>query len=73
MIFTKTREGAKVPSREANYLQFELDPEDISVGDQVPYGSVTLKHTIGVNQSRNRHQAVTDIIVTSLGMAASGA
>lgn len=45
MIFTKTREGAKVPSREANYLQFELDPEDISVGDQVPYGSVTLKQT----------------------------
>lgn len=45
MIFTKTREGAKVSSREANYLQFELDPEDISVGDQVPYGSVTLKQT----------------------------
>ena len=45
MIFTKTREGAKVPSREANYLQFELEPEDISVGDPVPYGSVTLKQT----------------------------
>lgn len=45
MIFTKTREGAKVPSREANYLEFELDSSDISVGNKVPYGSTTLKQT----------------------------
>lgn len=45
MVFSKTREGAKVPSREANYLEFELDSKDISVGNRAPYGSPSLKQT----------------------------
>ena len=45
MVFSKTREGAKVFSREANYLEFETDNKDLSVGNKAPYGSPSLKQT----------------------------